>query len=415
MTFWMGACYPASVASFFQAMRLASSPSPADSSAPKPVPRRATSEQRAVLEPQLLVVLDCDRPFEWPSRHLIGDVDRVEVTRAGARDAVRHLDGSASCLTLALADRRAAADHALFHRVGAGRWAVVDRSSRHGVRVNGVACERALLHDGDLVQIGLTLLMFRNTVPPVRRDVPDLAGDAAAGPLGLPTFVAALADAYATIERVAGTVVPVTLRGESGTGKDVVARALHTLSRREGGMVTIAGTAAAGKGGSRAERASQLLAADGGTLLLDDPGALPPAVQAYLSGALAHAAIVPAGATLPVDFDARLVTATRRPLEALVAKGGFRADLQRRLTGVQASLPRLADRREDLGLVVAALLRRRGAGPQLAPDAALALFRHDWPGNVRELERSLEAAALAAGGGPIEREHLHGWSLAATG
>src|SRR5436190_193691 len=83
-----------------------------------------------------------------------------------------------------------------------------------------VAVERALLHDSDLVQIGRTLLLFRNTVPPVQRDTVDLAGDAASTSIGLPTFVSGLADVFAAVERVAASTTPVMVRGERGTGKE---------------------------------------------------------------------------------------------------------------------------------------------------------------------------------------------------
>jgi transcriptional regulator of acetoin/glycerol metabolism len=345
---------------------------------------RTSSEVRAILEPQIIVALDGERPFEWPSRHLLGDVDRVHVTRALSRDARRGQEGSASSLTLALADRLVAKDAALLHRMGASRWVVVAGAGQ-ALRVNGVAVERTSLHDGDLIEIGRTLLMFRNTVPPAHRDTVDLEGPAAAGATGLPTFVAALADVHATVERVASTPAPVLVRGASGTGKQMVARALHTLSRRRGPLVNLLG------GG-----ASELLAADGGTLLVTAPETLPPARQAALVTALARGAVVPAGATRAIPFDARLVAIANGPLEAEVAAGRLRADLHALFTGPTLHLPRLAERREDLGLLVAGILRRKGSAMHLEPDAALALFRHAWVGNVRQLERHL--CQLAAGG-----------------
>ena len=114
------------------------------------------------------------------------------------------------------------------------------------------------------------------------------------------------------------------------------------------------------------------------------------------------------GSTNPVPVDVRVVSATHRRLEALAAKDEFRDDLRARLTGYQLTLPSLLERREDLGLLVGALLARVAPGRevQLALAAARALVLHDWPLNVRELEKALETATVLAGSGPVELQHL---------
>jgi two-component system response regulator FlrC len=173
----------------------------------------------------------------------------------------------------------------------------------------------------------------------------------------------------------------------------MIARALHTLSRRSGPLVNLL------SGG-----APELLAADGGTLLLHAPETLPAARQAALVTSLKRGAVVPAGGTRPIPFDARVVAVASRPLEAEVAAGRLRADLFALLTGPTLQLPRLAERREDLGLLVAGILRRKGSALRLEPDVALALFRHAWVGNVRQLERCL--CELAEGQGVVAEAGL---------
>jgi len=371
-------------------------------------------------EAQLVVAFDCERPTEWPSRHLLAGVDRVCVTRGSRRDARRAAHQGVRGLTLALADRFASADHALLHRVGPQRWVVVDNGSRNGIRVNGAVSKRAVLLDGDVIEVGRTLLLFRCAVVPASRDVEDLDGEAATGSIGLPTFLAALADGHAKIERVAASTLPVIVRGDSGTGKELVARAVHRLSRRSGQFValncgaipdslveaTLFGHRRGAFSGAVGEQIGMLRAAHGGTLLLDEIGDLPLLPQATFLRALQESEVVPVGDTRPVKFDARVISATHRPLEEMAAARSFRPDLFARLGGLTVTLPRLVDRREDVGLLVATLFRRKGTSSMLTPAAALALLRHDWPLNVRELERTLDAAVLLAGDARIDVRHL---------
>ncbi len=212
------------------------------------------------------------------------------------------------------------------------------------------------------------------------------------------------------------------LEGETGTGKEVAARAIHALSGRRGDFVAVncgALPAALVEGqlfghrrgafsGATEDRPGLFRAADGGTLLLDEVGELALPAQAALLRALEQREVLPIGATRPVPVDARVVAATHRPLDCLVEEGTFRRDLHARLAGLRLVLPPLRDRREDLGHLAAALLARAGASPlpSIDPRATRALLAAAWPGNVRQLEKCLTAAAVLAGGGPIGLDHL---------
>jgi transcriptional regulator with GAF, ATPase, and Fis domain len=230
-----------------------------------------------------------------------------------------------------------------------------------------------------------------------------------------------LAAALERVRRVAASRIPVVVQGETGTGKEVIARAIHTLSGRAGPFQAINCGAIAStlveselfghrRGaftGAIADHPGLFLAADGGTLLLDEVGDLPPAAQASILRVLQEDEIRPVGSERAVKVDVRVVSATHRDLDALAAEERFRPDLLARLSGYRCELPPLRERREDFGLLAAALLQRAGAaGVTFSVEAARALLRHPWNSNVRELERCLASAAVLAGGGRVEEEHL---------
>jgi len=218
--------------------------------------------------------------------------------------------------------------------------------------------------------------------------------------------------------------VTVALSGESGTGKEVLARAIHALSGRSGPFVAVNcgalpkdlveselfGHKKGAFSGALEDRPGLVRAAHGGTLFLDEVGDLPLQAQPALLRVLQEKQVQPVGATSPVAVDLRVVSATHRDLPALAAKGTFRDDLRARLSGFELTLPRLAERREDLGLLVSAIVRRvagpKAASVQLTLPAARALFASRWPLNVRELEKALEAALVLASGQPVDLGHL---------
>ena len=213
----------------------------------------------------------------------------------------------------------------------------------------------------------------------------------------------------------------VLIHGESGTGKELVARALHRASPRADGPFVpvdcgalpesiieseLFGHEAGSFTGARGAPGLFRMAA-GGTLFLDEIGELPPGVQAKLLRALQSKAIRPVGGTGEIPVDLRVVSATHRDLDAMVAEGTFRLDLLYRLAVVQIEVPPLRERREDIPLLAHHFLRKHGMDAGLRPvprgvgleDEALdALVAYDWPGNVRELENVIESAlALAPG------------------
>jgi sigma-54 dependent transcriptional regulator, acetoin dehydrogenase operon transcriptional activator AcoR len=217
--------------------------------------------------------------------------------------------------------------------------------------------------------------------------------------------------------------VSVLISGESGTGKELVARALHRASRRSGPFIAVNcgslpstlleaelfGYRRGAFSGATEDRLGLVRAADRGTLFLDEIGDLAMPSQVALLRVLQEKEVLPLGTTRPVKVDLRVASATHRDLHALVEKGQFRADLHARLGGYKITLPRLADRREDLGLIISAVIRRRVSDPDrttITCRAARALFLHTWPLNIRELEKCLTTAAALAGHRAIDTGHL---------
>ncbi len=226
-----------------------------------------------------------------------------------------------------------------------------------------------------------------------------------------------MAELLAEAKLVAASDASVLIRGESGTGKELLARAIHRASRRAKGPFIALNCGAIPeqlleselfghvKGaftGAVSSRAGLLQAADGGTLLLDEIGDMPPVLQVKLLRALQERAVRPVGADQAIPFDVRILSATHRDLDAAMAEGQFREDLYYRLNVVTLTLPPLAERREDIAplanhflQLLAAKYDKRLNG--FAPGALEALSTAPWPGNVRQLHNVIEQlCALAA-------------------
>jgi DNA-binding NtrC family response regulator len=226
------------------------------------------------------------------------------------------------------------------------------------------------------------------------------------------------------IEKVAATDATVLIRGASGTGKEVVARALHASSpRRDRPMVTVNCAALQEtlleselfgheKGaftGAVQSKPGLIEVAEGGTLFIDEIGEMSAGLQAKLLRVLEDGEFRRVGATQTGHADVRVIAATNRSLEDEMQAGRFREDLYYRLNVISINLPPLRDRREDIPELVEYFLTTRQVGPtrfHLQPEAMSALIRYEWPGNVRELANVLERAQILAEGGCITTDDL---------
>jgi DNA-binding NtrC family response regulator len=224
------------------------------------------------------------------------------------------------------------------------------------------------------------------------------------------------------VSRVAPTDANVLIRGENGTGKELIARALHRQSRRSGDVLVTVDLGAIAESLFESElfghmkgaftdavsdRAGRFQAADGGTLFLDEIGNLPAPLQTRLLRVLESREVLPLGSDQSVPIDVRLISATNQPLEDLVAEGRFRKDLLYRINTIEIQLPALRQRVEDIPPLVehfVSLYARKYnvARKPVTPAALDALRRHSWPGNVRELSHAVERALILCDGDELD-------------
>jgi DNA-binding NtrC family response regulator len=225
---------------------------------------------------------------------------------------------------------------------------------------------------------------------------------------------------------VAPTQASVLIQGETGTGKELVARTIHRFSDRAARRFVAVNCSALAEGlleselfghvrgaftGAAGARPGLFREADRGTLFLDEIGDVSPALQARLLRVLQEHEIVPVGSETPVPVDVRVIAATHRDLDALVRQQRFREDLLYRLKVVTLHLSPLRDRRQDIPLLMDHFLReltaRHSRGPvAVDPEAQHRLLGYDWPGNIRELQNVLERAMVLAEQDVIGPEHL---------
>jgi hydrogenase-4 transcriptional activator len=260
-------------------------------------------------------------------------------------------------------------------------------------------------------------------------DTPAAAAGRSLEPL-LPGFVCAsqaMGRVVELIQRLQGNDLTVLITGESGTGKDLVARAIHAGSPRRGGTFLPFNCTAATREladsqlfghrrgsftGAVADQAGVIRSASGGTLFLDEVGDLPLDVQPKLLRFLEQGEILPVGETRPLRVDVRVIAATNADLEQRVAEGRFREDLFYRLSVIRIHVPPLRDRHEEIPHLSTFFLREaceRLGKPdvRLAPETLDLFDAFPWPGNVRQLRNEIHrAVAMAAGGGRILPEHL---------
>jgi hypothetical protein len=297
------------------------------------------------------------------------------------------------------------------------------RSFRLGLSGESSARERALLSIlatvSSLSLESATLRSYdeRRPVSSAEERVPEMPGFLAASP--------AMRRLKSELVRLVGSTANVIITGESGVGKEVVARAIHDLSERSGKSYVAFNCATVPRDlfegqlfgyrrgaftGATSDHAGVIRAANGGTLFLDEIGELPLDIQPKLLRFLENGEIFPLGERKPLRVDVRVLAATHRDLAELVRAGQFREDLYYRLQVVPIHVPPLRDRREDVPLLARHFLReltRHGEPPVLAPDALAVLSAHTWPGNVRELRNVIERAmAFSPAPSVLRAEHL---------
>lgn len=237
-----------------------------------------------------------------------------------------------------------------------------------------------------------------------------------------------MARVFHLVDRAVKADLAVAITGKSGTGKELVAEAIHAGSPRSSGPFVVVNCAAIPnelmeseffgheKGaftGAHARRAGVFEQADGGTLFLDEIGEFDRGLQAKLLRTLQDGRFKRVGGTEMLEADVRIISATNRSIKSMVANGGFREDLYYRLFQFPIQLPQLRDRGNDILLLtdhfLREFLRRHNelAPKRLSTEARRSLLQFDWPGNVRELRTTIERAALLADGGVIEQRDLY--------
>lgn len=216
---------------------------------------------------------------------------------------------------------------------------------------------------------------------------------------------------FSQITRAAKAPLPVLIRGETGTGKELIARELHRMSDRASGPFIAVNTAAIAESlteselfghvkgaftGADTDRLGCFRQADGGTLFLDEIGDMPTTAQTKILRAIQERVIQPVGSNKSISIDVRIISATHQDLEAAIPEGRFRQDLYFRIRGIELRVPPLRTRREDVLLLANYFLERTFSSdliPTISSGVIDALLAHSWPGNVRELEQVIVAAA----------------------
>jgi len=373
-----------------------------------------------IRSPFLFLILEAARTRAGGRRVSLGSVDEAVLGRSLAeREVERRVERGTRTLRFRIPDRRASTCHARLTRVAHDVFRIEDTDSRNGTRVNGEPLrEPRLLTDGDILEIGYSFFRFRASVTAEIAESGDLdLAPTTVESAAIATLLPPLAKRVRATTRLAASALSIVLLGETGTGKEVIARTVHAHSKRKGPFIAVNcgalpqalvesqlfGHVRGAFTGAAHDAPGLFRAAEGGTLLLDEIGDLPKQAQAALLRVLQEREVMPVGGHTAIPIDVRVIAATHHDLRDLVARGEFRRDLFARLSGLVVELPSLRDRVEDLGVFAAAATR---SGEALSADAARALIAYDWPMNVRELRQTLERARILAGGERIEVQHL---------
>jgi len=303
-------------------------------------------------------------------------------------------------------------------------YALIDQRSTNGTFINKVRIREAFLKPGSIVSVGQSQLRFNAREEEV--EIFPSRADRCAGLIG---GNARMREIYSIIEKIAPTATTVVIDGETGTGKEVVAQAIHSLSPRARNDLVVFDCGAVPpnlieselfgheKGsftGAVMTRQGLFEQADGGTLFLDELGELPLDLQPKLLRALEQREVRRVGSAKAAKVDVRIIAATNRNLEDEVRAGRFRQDLFYRLSVVRLHLPSLRDRADDIPVLIQHFLdngafNRKPNAPAVrgvARDAIVALQNYPWPGNVRELVNVVERAVSFCDSDTIELSDL---------
>lgn len=324
--------------------------------------------------------------------------------------------GTAQGNQLVLTDTTVSRHHCAISATRNG-FMIRDLGSMNGTKLGGFRVEVGYVKDKASLRLGRTKLRFRRLAEEVRQPLSE--GETFGAVLGRSP---AMRRIFALLPRIAQSETSILLEGETGTGKGLLAEAIHDASARAKGPFVVLDCAAIPrtlveselfghiKGaftGAHADRAGAFEAANGGTIFLDEIGELPLDMQPKLLRALEERTIKPVGGTAPVKLNVRVVAATNRDLREEVNTGNFRADLYYRLNVVRLCIPPLRDRQDDVRLLVSHFYEQF-CPDEPKPPATLveALMRQSWPGNVRELRSAVERSVLLGdpnlGAGKIE-------------
>jgi transcriptional regulator with GAF, ATPase, and Fis domain len=331
---------------------------------------------------------------------------RVVWTESGAeRTRViegRVLLGSAPSSAIVVADPTVSRVHAEFEARQDGVW-VRDLGSRNGTFVDGLQVKEARVPDKGRVRLGATDFVMDYNLGR-RRPIEIWPNDTFGKLVG--TSVA-MRELFATLARIAPMDASVLIQGETGTGKELVARAIHDASPRASRPFVVVDCAALPENlldaelfghtkgaftGAVGARTGAIEAADGGSVFLDEIGELPPAMQPKLLRVLESRTVRRVGETTHRTVDVRFISATHRDLLTMVNASEFREDLYFRLSVIPVDVPPLRDRQEDIELLVNHFLSGSGSDGPASPDLVRELMNRPWRGNVRELRNFVDRA-----------------------
>ncbi len=331
--------------------------------------------------------------------------------------STRHVRiGTSPANDIVLTDPHASRFHCEIRLTDEG-YLLRDLGSTNGTRVGEIEVKEGRIHPGAVVVVGETSIRFSaNDGRP--EEIAASSEDHFGNVVGR---VVRMREVFGVLERIAPTELTVLLAGETGTGKDVIARAIHARSGRANGPLVVFDCAAVAptlienelfghvKGaftGATMDAVGAFERANGGTLLLDEIGELSLELQPKLLRALEQRTVRPVGASKEVPIDVRIIAASHRNLERQVKQGTWRQDLFFRVSVVTVEIPPLRQRMDDLPMLVDSFVAQAGKKMRVSPETVRILSAYEWPGNIRELRNVVESAVALADGDVLEPRHL---------